>query len=108
MLDGFVQPRLPENFDLLDPEARKAAKDLYAAQLFWLSYEIEVQRAIPEFLRAFHHRDSLLGHILGMIGSIYDGSHCQACYIMKYNGCTKYVECNRPTLTPYFYRFIKS
>ena len=71
-LDGFVQPTLPENFDSLDPEARKAAKDLYSAQLFWLSYEIEVQRAIPELLRAFRYRDTLPGHILGMIGSIYD------------------------------------
>ena len=71
-LDGFVQPRLPENFDALDPEARKAAKDLFAAQSFWLSYEIEVQKAMPELLHAFRYKDTLPGQILGMIGSIYD------------------------------------
>ena len=71
-LDGLVQPRLPENIDSLDPEAGKSAKELYAAQLFWISYEIEVQRAIPELSLAFRYRDSLPGHILGMIGSIYD------------------------------------
>ncbi|KAJ9297731.1 hypothetical protein DTO217A2_8554 [Paecilomyces variotii] len=71
-LDGFVQPTLPDNFDSLDPQARKRAKDLFAAQSFWLSYEIEVQRAIPELLQAFRYKDSLPGQILGMIGSIYD------------------------------------
>lgn len=71
-LDGFVQPRLPENFDALDPEARRTAKDLFTAQSFWLSYEIEVQKAMPELLHAFRHKDTLPGQILGMIGSIYD------------------------------------
>lgn len=71
-LNGFVQPTLPENFETLDPEARKAAKDLFLAQSLWLTYEIEVKRAAPQLLRTFRHRETLPGQILGMIGSIYD------------------------------------
>lgn len=71
-LNGFVKPMLPENFDSLDPDARKSAKDLFAAQSFWLSYEIELQKAAPDLLHAFRHKETLPGQILGMIGSMYD------------------------------------
>lgn len=71
-LHGFVQPTLPENFTTLDPEAQKAAKKLFVAQSLWLTYEIEVQRAAPQLLRTFRHRETLPGQVLGMIGSIYD------------------------------------
>lgn len=71
-LNGFVQPTLPENFKTLDPEAQKAAKDLFLAQSLWLTYEIEIQRAAPQLLHTFRHRETLAGQILGIIGSIYD------------------------------------
>lgn len=71
-LNGFVQPELPEDFDTLDPSARKAAKELFLAQSLWLTYEIELQRAIPELLYTFRRRDTLPGQMFGMIGSIYD------------------------------------
>lgn len=71
-LDGFSQPALPENIRTLDPEAKKAAKDLFLSQSLWLAYEIEVQKAAPELLHTFRHRDTLPGQILGMIGSTYD------------------------------------
>lgn len=71
-LNGFVQPTLPENLKTLDPEAQKAAKNLFLAQSLWLTYEIEVQRAAPQLLHTFRHRETLPGQILGMIGSIYD------------------------------------
>ncbi|CAI7609194.1 unnamed protein product [Penicillium palitans] len=71
-LEGFSQPVLPENIRTLDPEAKKAAKDLFLSQSLWLTYEIEVQRAAPELLNTFRHRDTLPGQILGTIGSTYD------------------------------------
>ncbi|OKL61267.1 hypothetical protein UA08_03189 [Talaromyces atroroseus] len=71
-LDGFVQPALPETFESLDPQAKKAAKALFLFQSLWLSYEIELQRAVPELLHTFSHRETLPGQILGAIGSIYD------------------------------------
>lgn len=71
-LDGFSQPVLPEDIRNLDPKAKKAAKDLFLSQSLWLTYEIEVQRAAPELLNTFRHRDTLPGQILGTIGSTYD------------------------------------
>jgi hypothetical protein len=71
-LDGFAQPVLPDNIRTLDPEAKKAAKDLFLSQSLWLTYEIEVQRAAPELLHIFRHRDTLPGQILGTIRSTYD------------------------------------
>ncbi|OJJ42503.1 hypothetical protein ASPZODRAFT_105245 [Penicilliopsis zonata CBS 506.65] len=70
--EGFVSPTLPDNLDTLDPEAKKAAKELFLCQSLWLSYEIEVQRAVPNLLHTFRHRDTLPGQILGITGSIYD------------------------------------
>lgn len=71
-LDGFAQPVLPDNIRTLDPEAKKAAKDLFLSQSLWLTYEIEVQRAAPELLHTFRHRETLPGQILGTVGSTYD------------------------------------
>ncbi|KAL4912637.1 hypothetical protein BDW62DRAFT_214836 [Aspergillus aurantiobrunneus] len=41
-LDAFVQPALPENFASLDPAAKKAAKELFLSQSFWICYEIDI------------------------------------------------------------------
>ncbi|KAL3443043.1 kinase-like domain-containing protein [Aspergillus insuetus] len=71
-LVGFVEPTLPENLNSLDPEAKKAAKDLFISQALWLSYEIEVQRAAPELLHPLRYQDSLQGEITGLIGATYD------------------------------------
>ncbi|KXG46553.1 Aminoglycoside phosphotransferase [Penicillium griseofulvum] len=71
-LDGLTKPVLPENIKTLDPETKKAAKDLFLSQSLWLTYEIEVQRAAPELLHTFRRRDTLPGQILGTIGSTYD------------------------------------
>ncbi|KAJ5360878.1 Aminoglycoside phosphotransferase [Penicillium concentricum] len=71
-LDGFAQPVLPENIKTLDPEAKNAAKNLFLSQSLRLTYEIEVQRAAPELLHTFRHRETLPGQILGAIGSTYD------------------------------------
>ena len=70
-LDGFVKPELPKDFDSLDPDAKKSAKATYLAQLFWLTYEIQVKKAVPELLQAFRYRDTLPGQILGIIPSTY-------------------------------------
>jgi hypothetical protein len=71
-LDGFTKPVLLENIKILDIDTKKAAKDLFLSQSLWLSYEIEVQRAVPELLHKFRHRETLPGQILGTIGSTYD------------------------------------
>ncbi|KAJ0424437.1 kinase-like domain-containing protein [Aspergillus carlsbadensis] len=71
-LGGFVEPSLPDNLKSLDPEAKNAAKKLFLSQSLWLSYEIEVQRALPELLHSFRYTETLPGQILGMVGSIYD------------------------------------
>lgn len=70
--NGFAQPELPPNFETLDLEAKRAAKALFLAKSFWLTWEIETQRKTPELLQASRYRDTLPGQILGMIGSIYD------------------------------------
>ncbi|KGO74684.1 Aminoglycoside phosphotransferase [Penicillium italicum] len=70
-VNGFVKPELPKDLDSLDPNAKKSAKATYAAQLFWLSYEIQVQKAVPELLHAFRYKDTLPGQILGTIASTY-------------------------------------
>ncbi|RDW93617.1 uncharacterized protein DSM5745_00939 [Aspergillus mulundensis] len=71
-LEGFTKPVLPSNLDTLNPEAKKAAKQLFLAQSLWLTYEIEVQRNAPQLLRVFRYRETLPGQILGLIGSIFD------------------------------------
>ncbi|KAJ5932236.1 kinase-like domain-containing protein [Penicillium verrucosum] len=70
-VNGFVKPELPKDLDSLDPNAKKSAKATYAAQLFWLSYEIQVQKTVPELLHAFRYKDTLPGQILGIIASTY-------------------------------------
>ncbi|KAL3489348.1 hypothetical protein BJX62DRAFT_252674 [Aspergillus germanicus] len=47
-LAGFIKPTLPKNLNSLNPEAKKATKDLFISQALWLSYRIEVQRAAPK------------------------------------------------------------
>ncbi|PYI05373.1 hypothetical protein BO78DRAFT_430530 [Aspergillus sclerotiicarbonarius CBS 121057] len=37
--ERLVQPRLPDNIDELSPQERKAAKELYLSQTFWVYYE---------------------------------------------------------------------
>lgn len=70
-VNGFEKPELPQDFDTLDPDAKKSAKATHTAQLFWLSYEIQVQKAVPELIHAFRSKDALIGQLLGMISSTF-------------------------------------
>lgn len=70
-VNGFGKPELPQDFDSLDLDAKKSAKATHNAQLFWLSYEIQVQKAVPELLHALRSRNSLVGQLLGMISSTF-------------------------------------
>ncbi|KAF4769982.1 hypothetical protein HAV15_011674 [Penicillium sp. str.  len=72
MIQRNSKPVLPGNIRTLNPEAKKAANDLFLSLSLWLNYEVEVQRAAPELLNTFRHRDTLPGQILGTVGSTYD------------------------------------
>lgn len=71
-LEALVRPAFPENFDSLAPAEQIAAKRLFLSQTLWALYELCIQRAVPELLQAFRHRDTLQGQILRLIGAIYD------------------------------------
>lgn len=62
---------LPENFEELGPEDQLKAKKLRAAQSLYKLYEIQLLRQCPEVQRALRFRDSLLGQITGISGSIF-------------------------------------
>ena len=56
----------------LTPKLKRLQRTCSLPSLFWLTYEIDIQKAIPELLHTFGHRETLPGQILGIIGSTYD------------------------------------
>ncbi|RAK97435.1 phosphotransferase family protein, partial [Aspergillus ibericus CBS 121593] len=70
--ERFVQPRLPENIDELSPQERKATKELYLSQTFWLYYETQVFKEARDLIHAFKYRDTLQCELSSLIGSIFD------------------------------------
>lgn len=55
--ERFVMPCLPENIDELDAQDKKAARELYRAQILWLYYELYVYKQAPVLLHAFKYRE---------------------------------------------------
>lgn len=68
----FEESHLPENINDLGPVEQKAAKALLISRSLWTLYEIDSQRACPALIHTFRHRNTLLGHLLGIIGSLSD------------------------------------
>lgn len=53
--EGFTKPSLPNNMETLDPQAKKAAKDLFLAQSVWLYYKTQIQKEAPDLLRSLRY-----------------------------------------------------
>ncbi|KAI9039219.1 phosphotransferase family protein [Aspergillus affinis] len=71
--EQFVMPTLPEGFEDFDVKQKKVAKELYLAQILWLSYELQVSKDSSGFSRVFEYQDSLQAELLRLIGAVFDG-----------------------------------
>ncbi|KAL9619929.1 MAG: hypothetical protein Q9160_005486 [Pyrenula sp. 1 TL-2023] len=65
-------PTLPSNVKELEPEEKERVKARFVEKSLWTSYEIQLQQACPALVYAFRHGQTLLGQILGLIGSTFD------------------------------------
>ncbi|KKY18382.1 putative phosphotransferase enzyme family protein [Phaeomoniella chlamydospora] len=70
--DTFEPPELPPNIRDLPFQEKEAAKTLFIARSLWTTYEIETQKTCPALIQAFRQRETLLGLLQGMIGSIFE------------------------------------
>ena len=68
--EGFDPILLPDNFDQLSKEGQQQAKNLRAAQSIYKLYELEMLSECPDIARALRYRESLLGQITGIVGSM--------------------------------------
>ncbi|RHZ51896.1 hypothetical protein CDV55_102552 [Aspergillus turcosus] len=65
-------PKLPENFDQLSPDEKAGAKKLHAAQAMHVLYEIKLLQQCKEAGQALRGRETLVGRLAGLVGSIFD------------------------------------
>ncbi|RLL96198.1 hypothetical protein CFD26_100335 [Aspergillus turcosus] len=65
-------PKRPENFDQLSPDEKAGAKKLHAAQAMHVLYEIELLQQCREAGQALRGRETLVGRLAGLVGSIFD------------------------------------
>ncbi|KAE8150026.1 hypothetical protein BDV25DRAFT_129895 [Aspergillus avenaceus] len=70
--ERFIQPSLPKDFEELNPQGKKAAKELYLSQTFWLYYETQVYKQAPDLFQAFQYQETLPSELLSLVGSIFD------------------------------------
>ncbi|KAJ5783417.1 Aminoglycoside phosphotransferase [Penicillium psychrosexuale] len=68
---GLQSISLPKNFDELSAEEQLEAKKLRAAQSLYKLYDIQMMQHCPEIAAALQFRDSLLGQITGLSGSLF-------------------------------------
>jgi hypothetical protein len=77
-------PELPENFKELSSEEKLQAKKLHAAQAMYVLYEIELLQQCKDAGHALRGRETLLGRITGLTGSLFtDGEAIVLGYMMQ-------------------------
>lgn len=69
--DGLKPISLPDNFDDLSPEKQLEAKKLRAAQSLYKLYDIQLLRQCPEIAQALHFKNSFVGQVVGLAGSVF-------------------------------------
>lgn len=76
--ERFVMPDLPDNIDEFDSQDKKAARELYRAQMLLFYYELHIYKTAPDLLHAFKYREYIFqAEIFSLIRSIFDDGEPQ-------------------------------
>ncbi|KAH5651601.1 hypothetical protein HBI23_167260 [Parastagonospora nodorum] len=71
-LPGLTLPQLPRNFEDMDKEAKKQARELHLAQSLWGLYRIFAMKQDPNLSSVLGYRDTLAGQIMDAAGAVFD------------------------------------